>query len=260
MDSDSKDINSDILKSLAEVSKQNSDSILKQTENITKLTEGQESIVKSLTNFGENITKTITETLKQNIHESDNNNPTGPGIGMKQNVKPSSDKDVGDKTTAPNAYAPGEYGSTGRGGNEPASDKGGLKMENKTDDTPKKEEMKTDDKPKEEMKEHGSDYKEEDKTKKEDKPKEETKTDDDKEKKTDKYKSFNYEDNEPLRPAVMTKSFEQYPDGYQIIKAALSGWGQDGMDAETSYVETLKRLDNREFGDFGHNETGGSYI
>ena len=59
MDSDSKDINSDILKSLADISKQNSDSILKQTESITKLSEGQDSIVKSLTNFGENITKTI---------------------------------------------------------------------------------------------------------------------------------------------------------------------------------------------------------
>lgn len=251
MSSETKDINSDILKSLADVSKQNSDTIKLNTESITKLSDGQESIVKSLETFGENITKTITDVLKQNVHASDNNNPTGPGLGMEQNVKPSSSTDVGDKTQAPNAYAPGEYGSAGRGDNAPGGDKGVPKMENKADD-PKKEEIKEE--PKEEKK---TEDKPVDEKKTEDKPKEEMKTDEPK--KEEKYKSFNYEDNTTLRPAMITKSFEQYPDGYQIIKAALSGWGIEGIDADGAYVETLKRLDNGEFGTFGHNETGGSY-
>ena len=249
------DINKDnseaTFKLLADVSKQNSDSIIKQTESITKLSEGQESIVKTL---GE-----ITETIK-NVSSSDNNNPTGPGIGMEQKPKLESDKDIGDKTKIPNVIAPDEHGV--QGNPEAGKDKGGLSMEakkaeeeakdkkeyeeykekKKADEENKpKEETKTDDKPKEEEKTH-----------KEDKPKEEPK-------KEEKYKSFSYADNEPLRPSIMTKSFEQYPDGYQIIKAALGGWGVEGIDSDGAYVETLKRLDNREFGSFGADMTGGSY-
>lgn len=251
--------NSEMFKLLGEVSKQNS-------ESITKLGEGQEGIVKTLDN--------INETLK-NVTASDNNNPTGPGIGMEQKPKVESPGDVGDKTKAPNAYAPGEYGSTGRGDAEPGKDKGGLSMEAKKEFELK---LKAEEEEAKEKKEY-DDYKEKKKADEEEKTKletEEKKKADEEEAKTkleaeekkkadekekeNKYKSFDYTNNEPLRPAVMTKQFESYPNGYQIMKAALEqGWGIDGIDAEGSYVETLKRLDNHEFGTFGHNDTGGSY-
>jgi len=259
MSAETKDINkdnSDMFELLTQVSKQNSDSIIKQTESIEKLTSGQVTIGKTL---GEIIT-----TLKENVHQSDNNNPVEEGLGMEQKPKVESDKDVGAKTSAPNAYAPGEYGSAGREGAEPGKDKNGLKMENK-EDKPKEEE-KTEDKPKEEEKTHKEDKpKEEEKTEdkpkeeanKEEKPKEETKEEEPK--KEEKYKSFNYDDNTTIRPSVISKSFETYPDGYQIIKAALNGWGIEGIDADGAYSETLKRLDNYEFGTFGQVDTGAGY-
>lgn len=245
--------NSEMFKLLADVSKQNSDTLAQNsetlklnTESITKLTEGQVTIGKVL---GE-----IKETIKENVHQSDNNNPVEEGLGMEQKPKVESPSDVGDKTTAPNAYAPGEYGSAGRGENPPGKDKGGLKMEAKAEEKPKEEEMtKPQHKPHEEMKE-GDKPKEENKA--EDKPKEENKEEP---KKEEKYKSFNYENNTTIRPSVMTKSYESYPDGYQIIKAALNGWDIPGVDADGAYAETIKRLDNYEFGTFGQVETGGSY-
>jgi len=170
--------NSEMFKLLTDVSKQNSDSITKQNESITKLGEGQDSIVKTL--------GIINETLKS-VSASDNNNPTGPGIGMEQKPKVESPTDVGDKTKVPNAYAPGEYGSTGRGVNEPANDKGGLSMEAK----------KTEDKPEEEVKEEPKKEEKTEEPKKEEKteePKKEEKTEEPK--KEEKYKSYNYKDNE----------------------------------------------------------------
>jgi len=257
MTTESKELNkdnSDVIKLLADVTKQNSDSIAKQTENITKLVDGQDSITKTLETFGDNITKSLTEALKQNVHASDNNNPVESGLGMEQKPKVENAKDVGDKTTAPNAYAPGEYGSTGRGGNEPGGDKGVPKMENKDMKEGYPEgEKKTDEKPKEEKKAEGEEKPKEEK-KTEDKPKEETKEDPEKE---NKYKSFNYDNNTTIRPQAMSKSFESYPDGYQIIKAALNGWGVEGIDGDGAYTETIKRLNNYEFGSFG--QEGGQY-
>ena len=48
-----------------------------------------------------------------------------------------------------------------------------------------------------------------------------------------KYKSINYENNSTVRPRVLKSGYEQQsgPDGYQIIKAALNGWGVEGIDA-----------------------------
>ncbi len=253
--------NSDMFKLLADISKQNSDTLKLNTESITKLTEGQETIVKSLGDITKNISETIATTLKENVHQSDNNNPVEEGLGMEQKPKVESPTDVGDKTKAPNAYAPGEYGSTGRGGNEPAKDKGGLKMENKDmqegySESKPKGEMKTD--PKEEEKVYDNGNKDEKKTHNNDKPKEEEKTDEPE--KENKYKSFNYDNNTTIRPQVMTKSYESYPDGYQIIKAAVEkGWGVEGIDGDNAYTETIKRLNNYEFGTFGHEGPGGSY-
>lgn len=251
MSGENKDINtqnSEMFKLLGEVSKQNSDSIIKQTESISKLTDGQVTIGKSL---GE-----IIATLKENVHQSDNNNPVEAGLGMEQKPKVEDKSDVGAKTTAPNAYAPDEHGAQGH---EPGKDKSGLKMENK-EEKPKEETKE--EKPKEATKEEPKkeetkvEPKVEDKTHKEDKPKEETKEEP---KKEDKYKSFNYDDNTTIRPSVITKSYESYPDGYQIIKAALGGWGVEGIDADGAYAETIKRLDNHEFGTFGQVDTGAGF-
>lgn len=239
--------NSEMFKLLTDISKQNSDTTRLNTENITKISDSQITIIKSL--------DTINETLKENVHQSDNNNPVDAGLGMEQKPKIESPSDVGDKTKAPNAYAPGEYGSAGRGENKPAEDKPGLRMESKEAD-PKKEETKTEDKPKEEKKE--ADPKKEEMTKPSHVPKEEMKEAEPK--KEDKYKSFSYDGNTTIRPSVMTKSFESYPDGYQIIKAALGGWDVEGIDADGAYTETIKRLNNYEFGTFGQVDTGGSYV
>lgn len=228
----------DMFKLLTDISKQNSDTIKLNTESITKLGDSQDTIIKSLGG--------ITESLK-NVHQSNNNNPVEAGLGMDQTPKISSDKDVGAKTTAPNAYAPDEHGAQG---NEPGKDKGGLKMENKEDNI-KKEDVKDTKKEETPLK------KEDDKDKKD--VKEEKKTEDKKDdKKEEKYKSFSYDNNTTIRPSVITKSFETYPDGYQIIKASLGGWGIEGIDADGAVAETQRRLNDGEFGHFGH-DTGADY-
>lgn len=255
-DNKSQDINKDnseLFKVLADVSKQNS-------ESITKLGEGQETMTKTLDN--------INETLK-NVTTSDNNNPTGPGYGMDQTPKVSSDKDVGDKTKIPNVIAPDEHGV--QGNPDAGKDKGGLSMEAKKEFELK---LKAEEAEAKDKKDY-EDYKEKKKADEDEKTKtelEEKKKAEEDEKKThaeaeekkkaekeNKYKSFSYDNNTTLRPAIMTKQFESYPDGYQIIKAALGGWGIEGIDADGAYTETLTKLNNHEFGTFGQIDTGASY-
>ena len=118
MSGENKDINNeDLFKMLTDVSKQNSDSIV-------KLNEGQTSIIDSI--------KSLNETIIKGIGASNNNNPTGSGIGMELSPKVTDSKDVGAKTTIPNVTAPGEYGSEGRSKEAPQGDKGGLRMEAKS--------------------------------------------------------------------------------------------------------------------------------
>lgn len=276
-----KDINNEeMFKMLTEVSKQNSDSII-------KLNEGQTSIVDSI--------KSLNETIIKGVGASDNNNPTGAGIGMELSPKVTNPKDVGAKVIIPNVTAPGEYGSEGRSKESPQGDKGGLRMEaksakdlKKAEDLLKVEELKKSEllkatelanaetlakaeellkvetlsKAKELVKLEETRKADEEKKKKDEikKMDEEAKTKKEKDEKANKYKSYNYTDNEPLRPTIMTKSFETYPDGYQIIKATLEdGWGIEGADAGTVQEELFKRLNNGEFGHFAPDITGGSF-
>lgn len=66
-----------------------------------------------------------------------------------------------------------------------------------------------------------------------------------------------YETYQKLKPRTVKKTFTSYPDGLQIIKASLQGWDIKNIDADGAYTETIKRLNNREFGSF--DGTGSDY-
>lgn len=81
----------------------------------------------------------------------------------------------------------------------------------------------------------------------------------------EKYSSFNHDDNHyGQRPGIAKSGYDDspFPTGYQIIKAALNGWGREGVDAEGAYNKTLQLLDMNAFGTEppGPLGTGGDYM
>lgn len=167
-----------------------------------------------------------------------NANPVDSGVEAENKPKTEDADDVGDKVTIGNEVAPKPSDSQASiiapALETNTADKEGLKMENKADDDDKKEDKK------EEVAKTDDDKKDEDK-------KEEIKKSDD----------STYEIVKTVRPKVYIEEVRKsVPTGYQVIKAAASGWDGATQSAEEALVIMYNKEAN---GEFGNGQPQGAY-
>jgi hypothetical protein len=153
-----------------------------------------------------------------------NANPVDSGIEAENKPKTEDAKDVGDKVTIGNEYAPepsnAQASIIAPAVNTSGTDNSGLQMENKMDDD-KEEDKKEIDK---------EDDKEED------------------DKKDIEKSDSEYEIVKTVRPAGIKTDQVTAPTGYQILKAIIGGWNGKTNSVEESMNIAYNKLNRGEFG------------
>lgn len=170
----------------------------------------------------------------ENLIKEQNKNPVDQGIEAENKPKVEDAKDVGDKVTIGNEVAPkpseAQASIIAPAVDDSKKDQDGLKMENKADDEDDKKEEK-----KEDVK------KDDDNDDKKDDKKEDVKKSDE----------LEYEIVKTIRPQGLNSrnpENKSVPTGYQVIKAAISGWGGKTSSAEEALTIMYQKEARGEFG------------